>query len=40
MQSEIIFNDGSRRAKPFPDLFIAATEKLKIPAIETVFFED
>jgi beta-phosphoglucomutase-like phosphatase (HAD superfamily) len=40
MQSEIIFNDGSRRAKPFPDLFIAATEKLKIPTIETVFFED
>ena len=39
-QSDIIFNDGSLRAKPFPDLFIAATKKLNISAIETVFFED
>ena len=39
-QSGIIFNDGSLRAKPFPDLFIAASKKLNIPPAETVFFED
>lgn len=40
VQSGIVFNDGSLRAKPFPDLFIAASEKLNISALETIFFED
>ena len=40
IQSEIVFNDGSLRAKPFPDLFIAAAKKLNISPAETVFFED
>jgi beta-phosphoglucomutase-like phosphatase (HAD superfamily) len=39
-QSGIIFNDGSLRAKPFPDLFLAAAQKLNTSPSETVFFED
>ena len=37
---KIVFNDGTLRAKPYPDLFLAASEKLHITPNETIFFED
>lgn len=40
IKEKIIFNDGTFRAKPFPDLFFAAAENLHISTNETVFFED
>ena len=36
----IIYNDGSMRGKPFPDLFINAIEKMNISNDHTIVFED
>ena len=36
----IIYNDGSMRGKPFPDLFINAIEKMNISKDHTIVFED
>ena len=38
--SRIIFNDGSMKGKPDPDMFLIAMEKLGYSAAETVIFED
>lgn len=38
--SHIIFNDGSMKGKPDPDMFLIAMEKLGCLATETVIFED
>jgi len=37
---DIVYNDGSFRGKPFPDIFLAAAKKLQLLANETVMFED
>ena len=39
-KEKVVFNDGNFRAKPFPDLFLAASENLHTSPCETVFFED
>ena len=36
----IIYNDGSIRGKPFPDLFINAIKKMNIHKDHTIVFED
>ena len=37
---DIVYNDGSFRGKPFPDIFLAAAKKLKLLPQETLMFED
>lgn len=36
----IVYNDGSFRGKPHPDIFLAAAKKLNLPPQELVIFED
>lgn len=37
---KVVYNDGTFRGKPQPDIFLVAAEKLKLPPEETVIFED
>lgn len=37
---EIVYNDGSFRGKPCPDIFLSAARKLQLSPHETVMFED
>jgi len=37
---KLIYNDGSFRGKPEPDIFVKAAEKLDIPPSKAVIFED
>jgi len=37
---EIVYNDGSFRGKPYPDIFLAAAQKIQLFPNETVMFED
>lgn len=39
-KDHIIYNDGSMRGKPFPDLFLKALDVLGIEGKESVIFED
>ncbi|MCX7745987.1 MAG: HAD family phosphatase, partial [Clostridia bacterium] len=39
-KEHIIYNDGTMRGKPFPDLFLRALEVLGIEGKEAVIFED
>lgn len=38
--SKIIYNDGTMRGKPFPDLFLRAMEVIKAKPSECIIFED
>jgi beta-phosphoglucomutase len=37
---KVVYNDGSFRGKPFPDLYLAAADKLKLDSKELIVFED
>ena len=37
---KVIYNDGTFRGKPFPDIYLLAAEKLKLDIKETIVFED
>lgn len=39
-REHIIYNDGSMRGKPYPDLFLRAIEVLKMDSKDIVIFED
>jgi beta-phosphoglucomutase-like phosphatase (HAD superfamily) len=39
-REQIIYNDGSMRGKPFPDLFLKAMDVLKIDSKDIIIFED
>ena len=39
-KEHIIYNDGSMRGKPFPDLFLKALDMLGIEGKDAVVFED
>ncbi|HEX9058701.1 MAG TPA: HAD family phosphatase [Clostridia bacterium] len=39
-KEHVIYNDGSMRGKPFPDLFLKALDILGIEGKDTVIFED
>lgn len=36
----VVYNDGSFRGKPFPDIYLIAADKLKLKIRETIIFED
>lgn len=37
---KVIYNDGSFRGKPYPDIFLLAATKLELNPKETMVFED
>lgn len=39
-RERIVYNDGSYRGKPAPDIFLAAAKKIGIPPDECLIFED
>ncbi len=39
-RSSVIYNDGSLRSKPHPDIFVKALESMGIKAEESLIFED
>jgi beta-phosphoglucomutase-like phosphatase (HAD superfamily) len=39
-REQIIYNDGSMRGKPFPDLFLKAMDVLRIDSKNVIIFED
>jgi len=39
-RDQVVYNDGSYRAKPYPDIFQAAAKKIGLKPSETLVFED
>ena len=39
-RSKVVYNDGTLRGKPAPDIFLRASEKLQLSPSELIIFED